>query len=263
MRTYPTDESEFKEAARLGAPTWMLDALKMNPSYPFWGNHEDYMCGKDAGWREAQEVAKVADLWPQDDMNELVHGYYFIDRDGAPCDDCERSGYNPATRKIADDWYGFRDPRDRWDNKLTQDEVVALVEEGRLWDLTKGFRGHYDRETSRWVVWQDGKMVPYKGIPYIPTPEEVNAWPEPAGSATTRSTGASASRPAPPVSGCTACARPVRVTGTTTRRTSPASPSNCGSSTPARVRRAGSSSATSTPRTWRPWRRTSRPPWTA
>lgn len=176
MRTYPTDESDLKEAARLGAPTWMLDALKMNPSYPHWGNHEDYMCAKNAGWRDAVELATVADMWPQDDMNELVHGYYFIDREGRGCDDCERSGYNPATHKIADDWYGNRNPRDRWDAKLTQDEVVALVEEGRLWDLTKGFRGHYDRETSHWVVPQDGKYVPYEGIPYIPTPEEVNAW---------------------------------------------------------------------------------------
>lgn len=176
MRTYPTDESDLKEAARLGAPTWMLDALKLNPSYPHWGNHEDYMCSKDSGWREAQELATVADLWPQDDWNELVHGYYFIDRDGESCEACGHSGYNPATSKIADDWYGNRDHRDRWNTKLTQDEVVALVEEGRLWDLTKGFRGHYDRETSQWMVWQDDKRVPYEGIPYIPTPEEVNTW---------------------------------------------------------------------------------------
>ena len=152
----------------------MLDALKRNPSYPHWGNHEDHMCSK--GWGEAQEVATVADMWPQDEYNELVHGYYFIDRERARCEDCGQSGYNPATSKIADDWYGNRDPRDRWDAKLTHDEVVALVEEGRLRDLTKGFNGHFDRETSQWVVWRDGKSVPYKGIPYIPTPEEVNTW---------------------------------------------------------------------------------------
>lgn len=177
MRSYdPTDESDIKEAARIGASAWMLDALKMNPGYVFWGNHEDYMCGRDAGWREAQELPTVADLWPLNDMNELVHGYYFIDRDGDACRSCGQSGYNPATHKISDDWYGNRNPRDRWDTKLTQDEVVALVEAGRLWDLTRGFRGHYDREISRWVEYKEGQKVPYEGIPYIPTPEEVNAW---------------------------------------------------------------------------------------
>ena len=129
MRTYPTDESDIKEASRLGAPAWMLAALKMNPSYPFWGNHEDYMCGKDSGWREPVEIATVADLWPQNDMNELVHGYYFIDRDGEGCRVCGRSEYNPATHKISDDWYGTRDPKDRWDAKLTRDEVRKLAEQ--------------------------------------------------------------------------------------------------------------------------------------
>lgn len=143
----------------------------MNPSYPFWGNHEDYMCSKRGGASDPHEVERVSDMWPQDEYNELVHGYYFIDRERARCEDCGYSGYNPETRKISDDWYGNRDPRDRWDAKLTTDEVVALVEEGRLRDLTKGFNGHYDRETSQWVVWKDGEYVPNEGIPYIPTPE--------------------------------------------------------------------------------------------
>lgn len=174
MRTYPTDESDIKEAARLEAPPWMVAALKMNPSYPYWGNHEDYMTQKD-GWG-AQEVESVAHLWSQDELNELVHGYYFIDRKTAPCGDCGQSGYNPATRKISDDWYGNRNPKDRWDTNITHGEVASLVEEGRLRDLTKGFNGYFDRQTSQWMVWQDTKLVPYEGIPYIPTPEEVNTW---------------------------------------------------------------------------------------
>lgn len=146
----------------------------MNPSYPYWGNHEDYMTQKD-GWG-AQEVESVAHLWSQDELNELVHGYYFIDRKTAPCGDCGQSGYNPATRKISDDWYGNRNPKDRWDTNITHGEVASLVEEGRLRDLTKGFNGYFDRQTSQWMVWQDTKLVPYEGIPYIPTPEEVNTW---------------------------------------------------------------------------------------
>ena len=42
--------------------------------------------------------------------------------------------------------------------------------------MMKGFNGHFDRETSQWVVWQNGEWVPYAGIPYIPTADEVNAW---------------------------------------------------------------------------------------
>ena len=130
MRRYPTDQFDLDGATRLGAPAWMLDVLKLNSSYPHWGNHEDYMCSKDAGWGGPVEVATVANLWPQDELNELVHGYYFIDRNTSKCDDCGESGYNPKTRKISDDWYGLRSPMDRWDTKITNDEVVALAEGG-------------------------------------------------------------------------------------------------------------------------------------
>ena len=41
MRHYPTDEDDMKEVARLEAPTWMVEQLKLNPSYVHWGPHED------------------------------------------------------------------------------------------------------------------------------------------------------------------------------------------------------------------------------
>lgn len=177
MRTAPTDADDLLRATRLGAEPWMLEALKLNPSYVHWGNHEDYMASRDAGWREAAEVETVADLWAQDEWNEVVHGYFFIDRDTDQCSSCDGSGYNPETRKITEDWYGRRNPRDRWCTSLTQDEVDALIRAGRLRELTKciawvdeGQWVHYDREA--------GGPVPYTGeIPTL-TPEEVNKWAE-------------------------------------------------------------------------------------
>lgn len=171
-----TDNGDDDEVARLGAPPWMVEALRLNPSYPYWGNHEDYMIGSDAGWRSPVEVHGVDHIWPQDEMNEIVHGYFFIDRNREKCGACGQSGYNPATHKIADDWYGSRDPRDRWCDKITQDEVDALLREGRLWRLTnvnafvneEGVWVHHDRELQ--------KTVPYTGpIPTL-TAEEVNQW---------------------------------------------------------------------------------------
>lgn len=55
------------------------------------------------------------------------------------CRVCDGSGYNPATKQISDDWYGFDDINKRWCNNITQDEVDALISAGRLMDFTHGF----------------------------------------------------------------------------------------------------------------------------
>lgn len=41
------------------------------------------------------------------------------------CEACEQTGYNPATYQLYQDWYN-------WQHKLTQDEVDALTQHGRL-----------------------------------------------------------------------------------------------------------------------------------
>lgn len=127
--------------------------------------------------REVKRVPADFD-WP---LDKVWTGYQMPD-DLLPldCPECECSGYNEATRKIQEDWYDqqafgvrwwydyktgidgqpagnppwkvFGDCR-RWCHSLTQDEVDALVDAGRLWDLTRG-----------------------KPEGYRPTADEVNHW---------------------------------------------------------------------------------------
>jgi len=53
------------------------------------------------------------------------------------CVHCGGTGYNRGTRRIADDWYDFARTGRRWSSNITQDEVQALVDGGRLWDFTR------------------------------------------------------------------------------------------------------------------------------
>lgn len=76
------------------------------------------------------------------------------------CNLCDGSGYNTATKQIADDFYAFDDRRQAWCDNITQDEVQALVDEGRLMDFT-----HTWKQGEGWKRREDG---------YIPTAEEVN-----------------------------------------------------------------------------------------
>lgn len=52
------------------------------------------------------------------------------------CNLCDGSGYNTATKQIDDDFYSFEDPHRAWCDEITQDEVQALVDEGRLMHFT-------------------------------------------------------------------------------------------------------------------------------
>ncbi|MDE2103856.1 MAG: hypothetical protein KGL39_41850 [Patescibacteria group bacterium] len=111
--------------------------------YVGWGPHEDAMCDK-GNWRESISFPSWAAFWAEfadhdPDLN-LVADFYF-DQETRPCETCERehlNGYNPATKRIADAFYPHSCPRDMkpWHDKITQDEVQALVDAGRLrvWD---------------------------------------------------------------------------------------------------------------------------------
>lgn len=93
----------------------------------------------------------------------------------ANCESCDQTGLNPATKAINDSWYsfiaqrwvyGFNDVRYNdlaWSNHLTQLEVDALVDAGRLHDFTHDFIGN----GKGWV-----EKVPA----YRPNAEEVNQW---------------------------------------------------------------------------------------
>lgn len=106
-----------------------------------------------------REVKRVAlDFnWPL----ELQWKGYISPYSSQKCSVCDGSGQNPATKKIADDWYDFARTGARWNDKITQDEVQALVDGGRLMDWTH--------------TWAAGEGWKQKDPPYVPTAEEVNA----------------------------------------------------------------------------------------
>lgn len=77
------------------------------------------------------------------------------------CKACDGSGYSAAVRQIADDFYDFARTGRRWVDAITQDEVQALVDEGRLRDFT-----HHFVSGEGWIA---------NDPPTVPTAEQVNA----------------------------------------------------------------------------------------
>lgn len=137
MRYYPEDKYDWKEVKELGLRKndWKLNMLKKNPEYLNWGNYEDFMIKDKKDWNSPVELDKVNDLWELDDFNELINFYFKVYRKSKECKYCEGSGLNPFTKKISDDWYDFDQKGTRWCDKITQDEVDALWNEGRLRDF--------------------------------------------------------------------------------------------------------------------------------
>jgi hypothetical protein len=86
------------------------------------------------GWDSAQFFNTWRDFgpWQLDDLNEVVNFYFSVKRESEECFYCKGTGYSKEAKKIADDWYGFENPKNRWCDKITQDESDALWEEGRL-----------------------------------------------------------------------------------------------------------------------------------
>ena len=110
--------------------------------------------------REVKRVAYDFD-WPMDKVwKGFLNPHYVHYRE---CPFCKRTGYNVKTKQIADAFYNFEGTRDRgWHNDITQDEIDALVEAGRLKDFTHDF------------IPREG-WKPKDPVPTV-TPEEVNAW---------------------------------------------------------------------------------------
>lgn len=134
MRDYPKKDYEWKEVKELGLKKddWRVNALKMNPYYCCWGNDEEYMCSSKSGWNSPVELENINQLWELDDLNELINFYFEIYRNREDCIQCEGSGYNKETLQISKDWYDFDNKGTRWCDKITQDEVEALWNRGRL-----------------------------------------------------------------------------------------------------------------------------------
>lgn len=132
---YPIENEDDKtEAAKLNAEPWMLAALDMNPNYNSWGPYEDCMWKEKKDWegRLIFDTWKDFGPWDLDDMNEVVNFYFEVNRESTACNSCGQTGYNPETKKLADDWYDFAKTGRQWDNQLTQHEVNALIKANRL-----------------------------------------------------------------------------------------------------------------------------------
>jgi len=163
MRHFPEDDSDRGEAERQRIQPWMLDCLKLNPSYLGWGPYEDYMWKPGADEPDPEPPKNIIDAmftpkkghgwdsrvitqrWSDhgfglNDLNEVVNFYFYAERDSKPCPACDGVGYNPATKMIADTFYEHSSPTGEfWNDKITQDEVDALVAANRLHDLTSVF----------------------------------------------------------------------------------------------------------------------------
>ncbi len=150
MRYYPEPDELHELEERLVQP-WQAELLKLNPSYCSWGNFEDYMIGKDKGWAESQEVETWEERYGLDDLNEVVNFYFRVSRSSHNCPHCNDTGLNPASQRISDTFYDFEEIGGRWCDKITADEVYALVKSGRLQDFMPDKKWyHFDEEVNSW-----------------------------------------------------------------------------------------------------------------
>lgn len=106
--------------------------------------------------RELKRVSLDFD-WP---MNRVWTGYINPYPHGFSCKACDGEGYNPRTKQISDWFYDFEGTGNKWADRITQDEVQALVDAGRLMDFT-----HTWNKKDGWQRREDN---------YIPTAGEVN-----------------------------------------------------------------------------------------
>lgn len=92
------------------------------------------------------------------------------------CPYCNGTGHNPGTKQISDNFYDFAKAGTQWCDNITQDEVQALVDAGRLWDFTRVPITEEQAETVRqrrasghncWLPENNG---------YVPSAAEVNEW---------------------------------------------------------------------------------------
>jgi hypothetical protein len=182
MRRPPNrrDESDVKDLLKLNAEKWQIDLLSKNPEYVFWGNYEDYMSDKNAGWRSPAELETFDEIWTLDDYNELVNFYFEVFRKNHSCPHCDGGGLNPETKQLEEDWYDFEGTGRRWCNNIGEVEIEALVKGGRLSDLMDSWY-LYDDDKNVWLSLDTSlPMAQREWVecekPKFPTPDEVNQW---------------------------------------------------------------------------------------
>lgn len=123
--------------------------------------------------RELKRVPLGFD-WP---VNTVWKGYQ-NPYSPTECKKCNGSGLNKETKKLSDDWYSHlrEDGREGWGYHLEQEDVQALVDEGRLWDFTRRPINEEQVEIVKKKIADGGNSwLPFDNG-YIPTAEEVNEW---------------------------------------------------------------------------------------
>lgn len=112
--------------------------------------------------------------WP---INSTIWKGYHNPYSGLKCQPCEGSGSSPEYLKLQNDWYGWDRPREKaWRLNIDEDDIAALIKEGRLWDFTRlpqteeqklEYQKHRESGGGYWMPENNG---------YTPTPAEVNEW---------------------------------------------------------------------------------------
>lgn len=112
MRKFPEDTDDKKDLDELNCAPWMVDLLKLNPEYVFWGPHEDYMCDTKSQWGSRIIKESWVDFgpWGLDELNECVNFYFELARENKQCETCQGSGYHPDAQWIAESFYKHSSP---------------------------------------------------------------------------------------------------------------------------------------------------------
>lgn len=122
--------------------------------------------------REIKRVALDFD-YP---INKMIWKGYHNPYSGLECGACGGSGYSEEMNILMDDWYGFKRPDKKWCHNITQDEVQALIDSGRLMEFTNVPINDEQREIVKEKIANGGNSwLPFENG-YIPTAEEVNEW---------------------------------------------------------------------------------------
>lgn len=114
MRHKPDMRSkdDRESIADLKPEPWMLDLLRMNPSYTHWGPGEDYMwVEKKEGWNSQVNLDKWTDFkWELDELNECPNFYFELHRPSEDCKTCCGTGEHPDAQWISESFYRHSSP---------------------------------------------------------------------------------------------------------------------------------------------------------
>ena len=122
--------------------------------------------------REIKRVALDFD-YP---INKMIWKGYHNPFSGLACAACGGIGESSEVQVLSEDWYGFERPEKRWCHDITQDEVQALIDAGRLMDFTRVPRNEEQKKIVEKKIAEGGNSwLPFNNE-YTPSAKEVNDW---------------------------------------------------------------------------------------